>query len=269
LNYILSHLLKGQEMKSLNTLSSLRDYADCGKSVLLVAGRFRYGLIAVTTGLFLALLLGGFACAAPIIWSGNGHAYEFVRADGVQWPNAKSSAATMDFRGVAGHLATLTSQGENDFVSNLIVDAKASLGLASFIEAWLGAEQLDPNAPAGDTWSWITGEPWQFTSWDSDEPNDNGNERYLGIWGPEGDGPLGRWNDQGGADDPFVGQNIEGYIVEYAVPEPDALVLAAMALSGFAMRRRRENPPFRTAVGWLILVVERVCCWPQVDSDKA
>jgi hypothetical protein len=155
--------------------------------------------------------------SGPIVWPENGHAYEFVHDNGIEWTDARDAATRRKFNGISGHLATATGQGENEFIADLILDAKANLRLPVLIEAWLGAEQLDPTAPAEETWEWVTGEPWQTTQWDFDEPNDNGNEKYLGIWGPDGGGPLGRWNDQGGPDDPFAAGNIQGYIVEYPV----------------------------------------------------
>lgn len=189
-------------------------------------------------------------------WSGNGHVYEFVPAQGISWPDAEMAARSRRRGNVAGHLATIGSQGENDFVVQLL--SKAGADLPRLTEAWIGAQQLDPQAPASDGWSWTTGEPWLFTAWDFDEPNDNaGGEQYLGMWGPHGDGPLGRWNDQGGPADHYAVNNIQGYIIEFPVPEPHGALLAAAAscivLAGgpTAMRRRRSPRVGKAALGHL------------------
>ncbi|MCC6491682.1 MAG: hypothetical protein IT424_01530 [Pirellulales bacterium] len=185
----------------------------------------------------------------PIVWpvaaGGNGHAYEFVRADGIDWSVARNSAVARVFHGVGGHLATATSAAENQFLQNLILDAHDDLEVSPFVEAWLGGYQSNPSGPADQSWTWVTGEPWNFTNWDSDEPNDavGGGEQYLGIWGPQGGGPLGLWNDQGGPSDPFASGNIQGYLVEYAIPEPAAVGLGLqLAIVAGVLRRNGAMP---------------------------
>ncbi len=164
----------------------------------------------------------------PVLWEGNGHAYAFILADGIEWSGAQYAASTFVFQGISGYLATVTSQEENDFIAAMVQQAKTDHNLNILIEVWLGAEQLDPNAPPADTWAWVTGEAFQYTNWDIDEPNDGGgDEHFLGMWGPDGDGPMGQWNDQG---DSFVAANIEGYVVEFEVPQslvvvPDSLLV--------------------------------------------
>lgn len=94
------------------------------------------------------------------------------------------------FMGEFGHLATITSAEENDFVASLLAGLPVT-------EVWLGATQPDPDDPPAEGWEWVTGETWDYTNWDSDEPDDNGgDEHYLGMWGELGDGIFGSWNDQ-------------------------------------------------------------------------
>ena len=169
-----------------------------------------YGLLPVVV----LLLISTQICQAqPIVWNGNGHAYEFVLADGIDWPDARDAATTYEFQGFNGYLATVTSQEENDFIAAIVQQAKIDFNLEILREVWLGAEQLDPNGPPADTWAWVTAEPFDFTHWENGEPNDTGgDEHYLGMWGTDGSGPLGEWNDQG---EPWIATNIEGFIVEY------------------------------------------------------
>lgn len=165
---------------------------------------------------------------------GNGHAYEFVAASGIQWWDADAAAESMTLAGFeGGHLVSITSADENLFVQSLIPDGA--------IEAWIGGFQVDPNAAPDATWAWTTGESFDYLSWDSDEPNNHGDgEQYLGMWGSAGDGPLGQWNDQGNAagTDPFIGANIAGYLVEYDVPAPATSLLLAMLIGRGRSRRR-------------------------------
>jgi hypothetical protein len=127
-----------------------------------------------------ALLMGmGSANAAvPVQWlaedGGNGHYYEFVDHVGITWSGAEAAAAAMSFEGTTGHLATVTSQAENDFIA-----ANLSWGDS----AWMGGWQEEGMAPT-EGWHWITGEPWVFANWGTYEPNDYDiDERYVSMWG--------------------------------------------------------------------------------------
>ena len=61
-----------------------------------------------------------------------------------------------------GHLATIASQEEQDFLGNY--------------GGWLGL--TDENVEG--QWEWVTGEPVNYTNWIDGEPNDAGNgEDYV------------------------------------------------------------------------------------------
>jgi hypothetical protein len=130
----------------------------------------------------------------PVQWraedGGNGHWYMAGQTQ-VSWPVAQDSAQAM-----GGHLVTVTSAEELDFVNALATVPYPGRGV------WSGGLQVP--APAGAApcsgsdchWAWVTGEPWDFTAWDIDEPNDEGGkESRLEIrWT---DAKL--WNDEGPA----------------------------------------------------------------------
>jgi hypothetical protein len=142
------------------------------------------------------------ADSAMVTNSANGHSYK--RFDSVLTSQqAKSACAN---RGA--HLATITSQQENDFVVTQFVQGVPE----AFQGVWLGGtdEQLE------GTWRWITGESWSFQNWNSGEPNDGGGaggtggEDYLIVSGSAGN----LWNDAGG---PGLGatQNLLSYLCEW------------------------------------------------------
>ena len=173
--------------------------------------------------------------APPIQWpvaaGGNGHYYEYVPDLRVHWQDANAAAEASTHLGVAGHLATITSQAELDFVA-------ASFDLdADFNQAWLGGWQEPGMAPT-EGWHWVTGEPWDFTNWAPGEPNDfNISEIYLGMWGHRiygGNNPW-QWNDD--SNNPTIGTY--GYFIEYPVPEPASMGL--LAVGGAALLRRRRR----------------------------
>jgi Lectin C-type domain len=157
--------------------------------------------------------LGSFAVRAAVgqtLWEGNGHYYLIVNQEAT-WQQARLLAASMEFMGLQGHLATITSAAENTFVTTELGDTAG---------AWLGGEQRPGSSEPAGGWRWITGEPWAYTNWDEGEPNNT----YLGGWGKDATGQSEErlqyhhdgthWNDL--PDDPEV--VTPRFIVEWDVP---------------------------------------------------
>ncbi len=146
------------------------------------------------------LLVPALGFADPIQWTtesgGNGHWYEFVAGE-LNWEAARQSAGGMEWNGLSGHLATLTSETENNWVW---------VNLGEPNQAWIGGYQVDPSAAPNEGWAWITDEPWEYTNWWTGEPNDagTGNEFVIQVV------QTGKWND---VDGDLVGD--VGMIVEY------------------------------------------------------
>lgn len=186
-------------------------------------------LVALAAGVALMVGASG-ALAAPVQWTvgagGNDHWYEFV-TPATTWTAARTAALGSTHLGMGGYLATLTSAGEQSFL----------LGLSA--DGWLGGS----DAAVEGQWRWmdgpessqlfwsggIGGTPTGFTSWNGNEPNNQGDEDYLHLNG-------GRWND-------LPSSSTRGYFVEYSangVPLPGTLGLAAAALAALALVRRRK-----------------------------
>ena len=157
------------------------------------------------------------AAAEPVVWApadgGNGHVYEVCQLPGPDrtWEAARQAAAESTCGGVMGHLATITSPEENEFVAGLVGADPAGYYY------WIGGHQPDPFSPPAAGWVWVTGEPWAYTNWAPDEPNDygDGQESHLAMWGVTGREPVGTWNDEG-----YVIAD-GGYVVEYDLAWPD------------------------------------------------
>ncbi len=100
---------------------------------------------------------------------------------------AQTAAQSYRYRGVPGHLVTINSQVEKDYLL-------ANFSLPIFTRIGLYQDQSDPNysEPAG-AWKWVTGEPLNFTDWLQPNRPDNsmGDEHwgYLvnGQWEDEAD----------------------------------------------------------------------------------
>ncbi|MFO0898207.1 MAG: hypothetical protein U0836_12355 [Pirellulales bacterium] len=131
--------------------------------------------------------------AWPVEAGGNGHEYEPV-ADFVTWEEARAVAAA---RG--GHLVTITSEAENQFVFGLINAPEYWHPVVPVWGPWIGYYQADTALEPDGGWQWVTREPWVYHDWRDSEPND-----YLGEhqahYNADGFAPEGRaaaWNDQG------------------------------------------------------------------------
>lgn len=145
----------------------------------------------------------------------NGHFYEFVTSNGIDWSSANTAAKASDFFGLQGYLTTITSASENAFVASKLAG-----------QGWMGASDdaavtLDANGEG--YWYWVSGpeagtlfcissgagncapQASSYVNWAADEPNnccagENYGHFYVG----------GQWNDYA-----FDNESIEGYVVEY------------------------------------------------------
>ncbi len=99
--------------------------------------------------------------------------------EGYTWEEAKAICEDL-----GGHLVTITSQEEQDFIDSLIGN--------SIRGCWLGGYKNENNI-----WTWVTNEIWHYVNWGDDEPNNylNRGEKYLLL-------EDGKWNDQLGDGDP-------------------------------------------------------------------
>lgn len=106
---------------------------------------------------------------------GSRHVYQIFK--GVHtWREAKVFCEILD-----GHLATMTTDEENQFVYWFMRDQ-------GFLTAYFG---LSDEQRVGN-WIWVTGEPFEYTNWHRGEPSRSGRERYGMYFYKHLDGT---WND--------------------------------------------------------------------------
>jgi hypothetical protein len=132
---------------------------------------------------------------------GNGHWYQLRFADPcISWESAQAEAES-----VGGHLATLTSPAENEFVFAL-ADATAAYGGSPVVGPWIGGRRVD------GAWSWITAEAWSFTNWLPPNPDGPGTwlEDRTCLTSTEG-----KWNDFN-ASGSQPGIQMRTYVVEWS-----------------------------------------------------
>ena len=150
--------------------------------------RSRLLLVSLAVLFFgLTVMSGGVARAVPVQWTvgsgGNGHWYEHVSVSN-DWHGARNLAASRSHLGLQGHLVTITSEEEGDFLlANGLVPT----------ETWIGAFQ-DVSSPAfsepSGGWRWVTEEPWGCENWFPIQPdNSPHSEDFVELH------TNGRWND--------------------------------------------------------------------------
>jgi len=185
--------------------------------------------------IILIIVLTSISSATLVEWSiedgGNGHSYEVVSAHGcIDWTDARNASISL-----GGHLATITSAEENDFIFSLIDNQPQywTQPLTNGHGPWLGGYQPDGSSEPAGNWQWVSGESFDYTNWSGREPsNGRGGENKLHYFGYQtlyGD----TWNDLFNSDDLL---NPNSYIVEY-VPEPATLFL--MSIGGLMLRRNK------------------------------
>jgi hypothetical protein len=106
----------------------------------------------------------------------NGHSY-YRSTGSMTWTDARQACLNM-----GGHLVTVTSPAENNFIFNL------------WPNGWIG---LTDEVSEG-TWRWVTNEPFSWSNWNGGEPNNAGNEDYIQFVGG------GKWNDLPNISLPYV-----------------------------------------------------------------
>jgi gliding motility-associated-like protein len=142
-----------------------------------------------------------------------GHFYQFIKAIGITWTDAKIAAENLDYYELQGYLATITIPEE----AQLSGEQAGGAG-------WIGGSDADSEG----TWKWVTGPEngtvfWNggvngnspnFANWNSNEPNNLGNEDYAHVTAPDV-GNSGSWNDLSNTGATSGDYQPKGFIVEY------------------------------------------------------
>jgi hypothetical protein len=141
---------------------------------------------------------------------GNGHWYALVvKPEGIDWTQADTEAEAL--AGGKGHLVTLTSAAENDFVFAVLADDPA--GWSGVYGPWIGLSQDAAGPEPAGGWRWVTGEPFAYANWAAEQPDNGGvGSESVGQFFGENGGLQPTWNDEN-PDSAFV-----AYIAEVDDP---------------------------------------------------
>jgi hypothetical protein len=106
----------------------------------------------------------------------------------------------MTHDGTSGYLATISSQGEQDFILESFPDATSY-----FFGAYQAPGSTEPNGG----WRWVTPEPWSWTNWGASEPSNTGGVEDGAAFHSDGS-----WNDWSRASFPEA-STLKGFIIEF------------------------------------------------------
>lgn len=130
----------------------------------------------------------------------NGHLY-YCFEKGLSWKEAEEACKAM-----GGHLATITSEDESNFLSKLVQSGEK-------YAYWLGGTDEKEEG----VWEWVTGEAWVYENWISGQPDNHSDinknpEDYLTM-----ERNKKGWNDVQNTGDPTGNNSLEhtGYICEW------------------------------------------------------
>lgn len=144
---------------------------------------------------------------------GTTHWYEavYVESGNLNWYQAANLAED-----AGGYLASITSEGENSFVFDLVSDEKYFWSFEEdgdhygiSIGPFLGGYQPEGSVEPDGGWQWLSGEVWDYTNWavnlddgvtdkdprDNTQPNDSGDDGQPIMGFGEMNLPVATWGD--------------------------------------------------------------------------
>jgi len=154
--------------------------------------------------------------AGPPVVEWNANYYQVISYNGT-WDEAKTAAEGLSYNGYAGHLVTLNSEDEFDFV-------KTITGLGDWNITWIGGYK------SGSDYFWVNDEgTLDFSEWSAD-PWEEG---Y-----PAGDKGVAITGSGYGSNIRTQPGTCGEYIVEYSIPEPASAMLIACGAALIGLYRR-------------------------------
>jgi hypothetical protein len=146
-----------------------------------------------------------------------GHYYEYVPKTGITWTQARAAASELNFYGLQGYLATITTFEEAKLSGEQAAGAGWIGGSDAAIEGqwkWVTGPEAGTTEALFFRGQYPTGNTVTYSFWNTSEPNNLGGEDYAHITAPNV-GIRGSWNDLSNTGADSGDFQPKGYIVEY------------------------------------------------------
>lgn len=141
----------------------------------------------------------------------NGHSFKLIHFDNISWHDAQSFCKRL-----GGHLATSTSQEKNNFLTAL-TDSHI---------VWIGGTN---EGSQNGSWRWVTGEPFSFSNWGANQPDNTGGiQFFINLF------PNSSWADSDNESKTLAYDN------SYFICEWDYDLSASPCLPGFILQFGHE-----------------------------
>ncbi|MBQ7150831.1 MAG: hypothetical protein IJR94_01075 [Synergistaceae bacterium] len=152
------------------------------------------------------------------VYNWNRHRYR-IYSDDLTWDDAKARCERL-----GGHLLTITSDAEQNYIENVIKNSSADCE-----SYWIGAK-----ANESGWWEWITQEVFekQYANFSGGQADGDGN--YLQIYGVQDNYTLGTWDDV-----PQAASTKRGFICEWDLEQEE--IRAASADSTFTAWQKNPS----------------------------
>ena len=188
----------------------------------------------------ISISLDSFLMSARIGEDGELHFYQLVNVTNRTWLQAYNEAKQLTYRGLTGYLATITSEEEHDFIFDTIAKLPGWLGGTRALVDSTGdringelilseaISDYDVSVGTANVWYWADGPeagtdfwngissgsanaiPGVYAGWNTNEPNNAGNETMLQF----AYGGSKNWNDLSNGN--LAYENNRGYYVEFS-----------------------------------------------------
>ncbi|HWW01022.1 MAG TPA: C-type lectin domain-containing protein [Candidatus Acidoferrum sp.] len=133
----------------------------------------------------------------PLVFNTNNH-HAYLLLTNANWTDSEAEAVSL-----GGHLATVRSQEEQDWIFNTFGSYGGQQRLL-----WIGLNDTNQLLD----FMWVSGEPLIYTNWASGEPNNAGGvERYVAMYYPNFNQP-GTWNDWSDVSQDPIGLPFNGVV---------------------------------------------------------
>ncbi len=183
---------------------------------------------------------------------GNDHWYGILSI--VQpWTAQLDLARQLTRGGVHGHLATIESQAENDFILNNVLATNTNQPSVAD-EFYLGGFR------DGWVWTWTNEESFDYTNWSPGEPSGDG--KGLAMWGASST-KRGKWNDV--PHDGAVGSNAQLWaVVEF---DEDSTMWDTLVVPSMTVRQGEIIQPFNVITSVPISGIQVPLKFPSVGTN--